>query len=398
MNLPSLYLKPQTDRRLRRGHLWVYSNEVDVKRSPLKVFSPGQQVRLLNNRDELLGVALINPASLICARLISRDETLLDARLLQSRFANALSLREQAFSQPYYRLIFGDSDLLPGLVVDRFGDYLVVQIASAGMEAVRDLVVEQLVALLQPVGVLLANDHSARELEGLTRYTEVAYGTVPDEVELIENETRFVAPVASGQKTGWFFDHRVGRAQLRQWVKGKRVLDVFSYIGGWGIQAATAGAERVVCVDASARAIAGVIANAELNGVQDCVSGRQGKAIEVMKALLAEGAKFDVVVLDPPAFIKRRKDQKAGEAAYRHINELGLKLLADGGLLVSASCSMHLATETLTDIVRASAQKAGRDARLIHFSGQGPDHPVHSAIAETNYLKAVFARVFNRDH
>ena len=132
--------------------------------------------------------------------------------------------------------------------------------------------------------------------------------------------------------------------------------------------------------------------------MQDCVSGRQGKAIEVMKALLAEGAKFDVVVLDPPAFIKRRKDQKAGEAAYRHINELGLKLLADGGLLVSASCSMHLATETLTDIVRASAQKAGRDARLIHFSGQGPDHPVHSAIAETNYLKAVFARVFNRDH
>lgn len=398
MSLPSLYLKSQTDRRLRRGHLWIYSNEVDVQRSPLKMFSPGQQVRVLNKRDELMGIALINPASLICARLISCDETQLDAGLLRSRFTHALSLREQAFSQPYYRLIFGDSDLLPGLVVDRFGDYLVVQIASAGMEAVRELVVEQLVALLQPTGVLLANDHSARELEGLARYTEVAYGEVPDEVELIENDTKFVAPVASGQKTGWFFDHRVGRAQMRQWVAGKRVLDVFSYIGGWGVQAATAGAAQVVCVDASAKAIAGVEANARLNGVQDRVSGRQGKAIDVMKALLAEGAKFDVVVLDPPAFIKRRKDQKAGEAAYRHINELGLKLLADGGLLVSASCSMHLAADTLTDIVRACAQKAGRDARLIHFSGQGPDHPVHPAIIETNYLKAVFTRVFNRDH
>jgi 23S rRNA (cytosine1962-C5)-methyltransferase len=396
MGLSSLYLKPQADRRLRRGHLWIYSNEVDVKRSSLKAFTAGQQVRVINNRDELLGVALINPASLICARLISRDDTPLEAGLLQGRITQALALREQAFAQPYYRLIFGDSDGLPGLVVDRFGNYLVVQIASAGMELVREQVVEQLVALLQPAGVLLANDHSARDLEGLARYTEVAYGAVPDELELIENDTRFMAPVASGQKTGWFYDHRMGRAQLRQWVTDKRVLDVFSYIGGWGVQAATAGAERVVCVDASARAVAGVLANAELNGVQDRVSGRQGKAIEVMKALLAEGEKFDVVVLDPPAFIKRRKDQKAGEAAYRHINELGLKLLADGGLLVSASCSMHLAASTLQDIVRASAQKANCDARMIHFSGQGPDHPVHPAIIETNYLKAVFTRVFAR--
>lgn len=398
MSLPCLYLKPQTDRRLHRGHLWIYSNEVDINRSPLKSFSPGQQVMVLNNRDQLQGVALINPASLICARLISRDASLLDGPLLQSRFARALALREQAFHQPYYRLIFGDSDLLPGLVVDRFGDYLVVQIASAGMEALRDVLVEQLQALLQPVGILLANDHSARELEGLPRYTEVAYGAVPDELELIENDTRFMAPVATGQKTGWFYDHRLARGQLRQWVAGKRVLDVFSYIGGWGIQAASAGAEQVVCVDASARAIAGVAQNAKLNAVQDRVTGRQGKAIDVMKALQAEGEKFDVVILDPPAFIKRRKDQKAGEAAYRHINELGLKLLADGGLLVSASCSMHLAAETLTDIVRASAEKTGHDARMIHFCGQGPDHPVHPAIVETRYLKTVFARVFKRHH
>lgn len=394
MTLPSLYLKSQMDRRISRGHLWIYSNEVDVKRSPLKSLEPGTQVQVYSAKERLLGVAQVNPANLICARMVSRTGEPLGGELLRERLARALQLREAAFTQPYYRLVYGDSDLLPGLVVDRFGDYLVVQIASAGMELLKDQLVEQLRALLSPAGILLANEHSARELEGLERYTQVAYGEVPGQVELIENGARFMAPVQAGQKTGWFYDHRQGRKLLNQWVQGARVLDVFSYIGGWGVQAAVAGASDVVCVDASQSATDGVMQNAELNGVADKVTVQTGKAIDILKALIAAGERFDVVVLDPPAFIKKRKDQKAGEAAYRHINELGLKLLNSGGLLVSASCSMHLAEDTLVDIVRGSAWKLGRDARIIARQGQGADHPIHPAIAETCYLKAVFARVF----
>jgi 23S rRNA (cytosine1962-C5)-methyltransferase len=222
----------------------------------------------------------------------------------------------------------------------------------------------------------------------------VAYGDVPESVELIENGTRFMAPVHGGQKTGWFYDHRINRSQLQQYVAGKRVLDVFSYIGGWGIQAAVAGASEVYCVDASATAIDAVLANATLNGVEDRVAAIQGKAIDVLKQLIADQERFDVVVLDPPAFIKKRKDQKAGEAAYRHINELGMRLLGRDGLLVSASCSMHLAKETLLDIVRASGRHLDRHVQIIGQGGQGPDHPIHPAIAETDYLKAVFARVY----
>lgn len=395
MTLSSLILKPQCDRRLKLGHLWIYSNEVDVERSSLRNFEAGQQVRIEASSGKCLGIALMNPAGLICARVISRDEQYpLDKSLLVHRIKQALGLRTLAFDQPYYRLVYGDSDLLPGLVVDRFGDYLVVQIASAGMERVKDQVVEALVQVLKPEGILLSNDHSARALEQLPEYVEVAYGSIPDQVELVENGTRFLAPVAGGQKTGWFYDHRVNRAQLQQYVKGKRVLDVFSYIGGWGVQAAVAGAAEVVCVDASASALEGVERNAELNGVIDRVSAIHGKAIDVLKHLIAEGERFDVVVLDPPAFIKRRKDQKAGEAAYRHINELGIRLLGRDGLLVAGSCSMHLGKDTLVDIVRAAGRHLDRHVQIIGQGGQGADHPVHPAIPETDYLKAVFARVY----
>jgi 23S rRNA (cytosine1962-C5)-methyltransferase len=395
MSLPILILNAQADRRLKLGHLWIYSNEVDVARSPLKQFEMGQQALVTTNSGKPLGIALMNPTSLICGRIINRDETHpLNKSLLVHRFKQALALRELTFSEPYYRLVYGDSDLLPGLVVDRFGDYLVVQIAGAGMELVKNDIIDALVQVLKPEGILLSNDHSARALENLPEYTEVVYGSVPEAVELIENGTRFMAPIHGGQKTGWFYDHRVNRAQLQQYVKGKRVLDVFSYIGGWGVQAAKAGASEVICVDASESALDGVEQNAALNGVADIVGTIQGKAIDVLKHLIAENERFDVVVLDPPAFIKKRKDQKAGEAAYRHINELGMRLLGRDGLLVSASCSMHLGKDTLVEIVRASGRHLDRHVQIIGQGGQGPDHPVHPAIPETDYLKAVFARVY----
>ncbi len=390
-----MLLKSQADRRLKKGHLWIYSNEVDVERTPLKQFDPGDQVLVCSQQGKPLAIATLNPGGLICGRVVNRDISHpLDKSLLVHRIKQALALRETCFGgRPYYRLVYGDSDLLPGLVVDRFGEYLVVQMSTAGMERQKDAIVAALQQCLRPRAILLRNDHSARQLEGLSDYVE-AIGEVPEAVELVENGVRFMAPIATGQKTGWFYDHRENRALLQRLAPNKRVLDVFSYVGGWGVQAAVAGARQVMCVDASGSALDWVGENASLNGVEERMQGLQGKAIDVLKQLVAEGESFDIVVLDPPAFIKRKKDQRAGEAAYRHLNELAMRLLARDGLLVSASCSMHLQRSALNDIVRAAARHLDRHAQLIAQGGQGADHPVHPAIEETDYLKAVFARVY----
>lgn len=395
MPLPALYLKSNADKRLKRGHLWIYSNEVNVERSPLKDFALGAQAEIFSHSGRSLGVATINANNLICGRLVSRESQYpLDKSLLVHRIKQALELREMAFPEPCYRLVFGDSDLLPGLVVDRFFDYVVVQMSTAGMDLVKDEIVDALVQVLKPKGILLKNDHSARELEGLPLYVENPYGDMPEAVELVENGTRFLAPVIDGQKTGWFYDHRVNRALLQPMVKDKRVLDVFSYVGGWGVEMAQAGASEVICVDASAQALDWVAENAALNGLENRVQTMHGKAIEALKQLIDDKQRFDVVVMDPPAFIKRKKDQKKGEAAYRHINELAMRLLGRDGLLVAGSCSMHLGKETLVDIVRGAGRHLDRHVQIIHQGGQGADHPVHPAIPETDYLKAVFARTY----
>jgi 23S rRNA (cytosine1962-C5)-methyltransferase len=394
MSLPSLKLKPQEDRRLREGHLWIYSNEVDVVATPLKDFAAGDQVRVEDSKGKVLGIATLNPNALICGRLLSRDEKYpLNKSLLVHRLQVALALREMLYDEPFYRLVYGDSDFLPGLVIDRFGDVCVVQIASAGMERVKSDIVEALEKVLSPRGILFKNDGKMREVEGLPSYVEVAAGDVPDEVPLRENGVQFLAPVRAGQKTGWFYDHRESRAALRRLVKGKRVLDVFSYVGGWGVQAAAFGAAEVVCVDASAFALEMVAKNAALNGVQDKVKTLQGDAFEILSSLRQSGEKFDVVVLDPPAFITRRKDHKNGIAAYRRANELAMRLLNKEGLLVSGSCSLHLSRPELVEVIRASTRHIDRAAQIIHHGHQGGDHPIHPSIPETEYLKAVFARV-----
>lgn len=388
-----LFLRQGADHRLRGGHLWVYSNEIDSKRSPLGDFSAGDLVAVKNANGKLLGCAYMDPNSLICARLYAPGEhRAMDADLFAARLETAHSLRQAAFDKPFYRLVYGDSDALPGLVVDRFGDYLIVQLNNAGLERYREPLLSVLVAVLQPRGILLRADSRSRREQGLPTGSEVVYGEVPEQVPLEENGVQFLAPVYEGQKTGWFYDHRMSRARLAAWVDGKSVLDVYSYIGGWGIQAAALGASEVCCLDSSARALEGVKANAGLNGLQDRVSTLRGSAPETMASLISEGRRFEVVILDPPAFIQRRKDLKKGIAAYRRINELGLQLLEPGGLLVSASCSMHLSRADLIGAMQQAAVRSGCQLRIVEQGAQGPDHPVHPAIPETEYLKAVFAR------
>lgn len=394
MTLPSLRLKANADRRLRAGHLWVYSNEVDTAATPLSGFAAGDQAILEAAGGKALGIVALSPNNLICARLLSRDiKHVLDKSLLVHRINVALSLRERLFDQPCYRLIYGDSDLLPGLVVDRFGDILVVQLASAAMERNRDAVLEALVQVLKPRGVLWKNDSSARDAEGLERYVDTAFGVVPEWVPLEENGVKFEAPVLEGQKTGWFYDHRMNRARLAPYVKGKRVLDLFSYIGGWGVQAAAFGASEVMCVDASGFALDGVERNAALNGVGEKLTCVEGDVFAALRELKAADERFDVVIADPPAFIKRKKDLKNGEAAYRRLNETAMRMLNKDGILVSASCSMHLPEDDLQNILLGSARHLDRNIQLIERGGQGPDHPVHPAIPETRYIKSLICRI-----
>jgi 23S rRNA (cytosine1962-C5)-methyltransferase len=394
MSLPSLRLKANADRRLRAGHLWVYSNEIDVAATPLNGFAAGDQAILEAAGGKPLGVVAMSPNNLICARLLSRDvKHLLDKSLLVHRINVALSLRERLFDQPCYRLVYGDSDLLPGLVVDRFFDILVVQLASATMERHKDEVLAALIQVCKPSGILLKNDSAARDAEGLERYVTTAFGVVPEWVALEENGVKFEAPVIEGQKTGWFYDHRMNRARLAPYVKGKRVLDLFSYIGGWGVQAAAFGATEVMCVDASGFALDGVERNASLNGVAEQVVCVEGDVFAALKELKSAEERFDVVIVDPPAFIKRKKDMKNGEAAYRRLNEQAMRLLNKDGILVSASCSMHLPEDDLQNILLTSARHLDRNIQLLERGAQGPDHPIHPAIAETRYIKSLTCRL-----
>ena len=395
MTLSSLRLKKHADRRLKAGHLWLYSNEIDTGATPLKGLEPGQQVVVEAANGKALGVAYVNPNSLICARLVSRDPKQgLDRSLLVHRLNQALALRQRLFAAPYYRLVHGEGDLLPGLVIDRFSDTLVVQLNTAGMQAVLPELLDALDKVLSPTTVVLRNDTSGRRQEGLELGVEVVKGEVGDPVLLEENGVRFAAPVLDGQKTGWFYDHRVNRAWLNQFVAGKRVLDLFSYVGGWGVQAAAHGAREVLCVDSSAAALERVAENAALNGLHEQVAVGEGDAFEVLAALKAEGEEFDVVILDPPAFIKKRKDIPVGEHAYGKLNREAMRLLGRDGLLLSASCSMHLAPERLVDVVRGAVRHQDRHGQILFQGHQGPDHPVHPAIPETSYLKALGVRVF----
>ncbi|WP_455199526.1 class I SAM-dependent rRNA methyltransferase [Kaarinaea lacus] len=393
-SLPPLRLKKNEEKRLRAGHLWIYSNEVDTSTTPLKEFEPGSSVLIEDYRGHAVGTGYINPHSLICARLVSRDpKHQLDVSLIKHRLNVALSLRQRLFAKPCYRLVHGEGDGLPGLVIDRFDDVIVAQITTAGMERHKDALVSALEKILKPHSIVFRNDNPSRKHEQLDTYVETAMGDCADSVLLEENNTRFEIDVMAGQKTGWFYDHRMNRARMQNYVKDARVLDVFSYVGGWGVQALTAGASDVMCIEASKKAVDRIHHNAELNSVGNKIATVEGDAFEALKGLRQEREKFDVVIVDPPAFIKRKKDFKEGLNAYRRINQMAMQVLNKDGYLISASCSYHLGHDQLSDVILKSSRHVDRNAQIIEQGHQGPDHPVHPAIPETDYLKAFFARI-----
>jgi 23S rRNA (cytosine1962-C5)-methyltransferase len=388
-----LRLKRGEERRLAAGHLWVFSNEIDSDATPLAAFAPGDLAQIKSQRGQFLGHAYVNPHALICARILSRHpDHAVGRELIDTRLRAALALRQRLHRDPYYRLAFGESDGLPGLVLDRYGDVVVGQIATAGMEALKETVAEAVRDLLSPAALYWKNDSAARQLEQLPQLAEPAFGEIPAEITAAEGGLRFAAPLAHGQKTGWFYDqtHNRGRLVRYLWPQA-RVLDVCSYVGAWAVTALKAGAAAASCIDSSETALDFARRNAQANGVG--LETIRADAFEAMKALHERGERFDVVVLDPPAFIKRKKDIPQGQAAYRKLNQLALSLIERDGLLVSCSCSYHLAAEELVAAIQSAARHTGCFVQILEAGGQSPDHPVHPAIPETRYLKAFFCRV-----
>jgi 23S rRNA (cytosine1962-C5)-methyltransferase len=393
VELPVLRLKRGEERRLAAGHMWVFSNEIDTQATPLGGFRSGALAQLRSHRDAFMAYLYVNPHALICGRIMSRSVAQpVTAALLEERLAGALALRERLYAAPYFRWVFGESDQLPGLVLDRYGEVVVGQIATAGMEALKDEITAAVRRVVNPATLFWKNDSGARDLEGLPRSAEAGFGEVPAALEVREGSLAFAVPLQAGQKTGWFYDQTANRARLARYVTpGARVLDVCSYAGGWAVTALHQGAGHVRCVDSSQAALECAQANARANGVQ--VEITRDDAFDAMRALAAQGERYDIVILDPPAFIKRKKDIPQGQAAYRKLNQLALGLLGDEGLLVSCSCSYHLAAEELEAAIQAAARHSGRFVQVLEAGGQSPDHPVHPGIPETRYLKAFFCRV-----
>lgn len=390
----TLRLKKREERRLLAGHGWVFSNEVDIAQTPLKGLEPGSAVRIESANGRFLAHAHVNPHSLIAARVTSRVvRHPFSATRLRHRLEQALALRSAHYREPYYRLVHGEGDFLPGLVVDRYGPVLVVQITTAGMEGYRHEIVDALQSLTGATAIYLRNDGAMRELEKLPSYREWAVGEPVECLQIIENDLHFEVPAELGQKTGWFYDHRESRAALRSWVSGKRVLDVYTYLGSFALNAAAAGASEVWAVDASQMAIDAANANAQRNGLQDQVTMICDDAVEALRSLFEAGERFDVVVLDPPAFIKRRRDREQGLRHYALNNRLAMRLLHPGGILFSASCSQALSHEDLQQQLRQNVPRDRVGLQLLGSLRQSADHPVHAAMPETLYLSGIIARL-----
>ncbi len=384
---PLLRFEKGRSKRFRAGHPWAYSNEVQMT-AEVKALPPGTLVTLIDAGDEKLGVASFNPRSLIAARLLCDDwQRPIDEGFVAERLRKALALRDLLFDQPWYRWIHSEADGLPGLVIDRYGDVVVLQVNSAGMELLTPLIVQAVVELIAPKVVALKNDAPVRTLEGLELYDRLELGELSGPVEVRENGLTYFADLAGGQKTGWFFDQRINRAFMATLAKGRSALDVYSYGGGFALALAAGGATRVVAVDRSADALELASKAAAANNLK--IETVRAEAYAELARLDAAKEKFGIVVVDPPAFVKSRKDLNAGAKGYRKLAKLAAPLVEPGGFLFAASCSHHMPVEMFFDEIAQGMLQAGRSGRVIRTSAAGPDHPLHPLLPESAYLKAM---------
>lgn len=380
-----LVLRRNQDRRVRAGHPWVFSNEVgQVEGEP----ADGALVEIADSRGAFLGIAYVNRRSLIRARLLTRGRDRIDADFFAGRIARALRHREAVVpGQRTARIVYGEADLLPGLVVDRYEDWLAVQILTLGIETRADLVREALERELAPRGAVKACDSPLRSLEGLALERGAWWGEVPERIEVDVEGFRVEADLVGGQKTGLFLDQRLNRRLVEARAAGRRVLDPFCYQGEWALHAARGGAAAVVASDSSEAALEAAARNVARNGLEDRVTFERRDAFDALRTHERAGDRFGMVVLDPPALVKSGKHLAAGARAYRELNRLAMGLLQEDGFLVTCSCSHHLDDALFRQVLMEAARAAKRPFRILEWTGAAPDHPWLLAVPETRYLK-----------
>jgi 23S rRNA (cytosine1962-C5)-methyltransferase len=389
MRYPSIHLLPGQDRRPRAGHPWIYSNELRMD-AAAKALPPGAPVCLFSSEGRPLALALFNPHSLIAARVLTRNkDATIDAAFVERRLARALRLRERLFERPYYRLVHAEADGLPGLVIDRFGEVAVSQLNSAGIASLEPLIVDALDRLLAPRTIVLRNDSPVRELEGLTQEVRIVKGALDAPVELVENDVSFLIDPLEGQKTGWYYDQRENRAFVARLARDQTVLDLYSYSAGFGLQAAAAGAQSVLALDRSQLGLDLAMASAERNGLAARLETAREDAFAAFERLAADKRRFGIVVADPPAFVRSKKELKPGLRGYRKLARACAPLVAEEGILAISCCSHNVPEDAFADEVRRGLRDAGRGGRLLRRAGAGPDHPSHPALPESAYLKCL---------
>ena len=386
---PTVTLLPGHQKRALHGHPWIFSNEVQMD-AAAKALPAGSLVTLRTGDGRTLGVATFNPHTLVAARLLDRDAgRRIDREFLAKRLKRALAIRERLYDAPFYRLIHAEADGIPGTVVDRFGDVLVAQLNTAGMTRLEPEILAALEAVLAPGAIVLRNDSPPRALEGLTEEVRVASGILEGPIEVRESAARFEVDLVGGQKTGWFYDQRDNRAFMAMLAKGARVLDLYCFVGGFAIEAAVAGAVDVTGIDRSEPALALAGRSAALNGIGDRCRFRRGEVFAELQTLASSGERFDVVISDPPAFVKSKKDLGPGLRGYRKLARLAGGVVAPQGYLFLASCSHNVTPEDFWEAARRGLEDAGRNARLLRSAGAASDHPVHPHLPESAYLKAL---------
>jgi 23S rRNA (cytosine1962-C5)-methyltransferase len=380
--MKTLRLKKKEERRVLRGHPWVFSNELQEIPAGL---APGEIVDVLDFSGRFVGRGSINPHTLIAVRILTRKRQEIDAAFLLQRITAARDLRTRLGFGESFRAVYSEGDGLPGLIVDKYSDILVVQSLTAGMERLLDTIIAVLREVYSPRAIVLKNDTASREIEGLERHTTMAFGPVPGPVIMEESGLQYKIDVLEGQKTGFFFDQRENRLALKELVKGRRTLDCFCYVGAWAMNAARFGASEVIGIDSSEKAVNMARENAALNNLS--VRFIVGDVFEELRAFEKKGERFGCIVLDPPAFVKSRAKVREGLKGYKEINLRAIKMLEPGGILISCSCSHHIDVELFKEMLIDAAYSADRSVRLLEMRSQARDHPIVLAAPETQYLK-----------
>ena len=386
----NVYLRRGREQRVLGGHPWVFRSDIEREDGA----ADGLPVRVLTSAGRFLAMAVYNPRSQISLRILSRRDEPVDGAFIRERVRRALDYRRRFADLGSCRLIFAESDGLPAVIADKFGDVIVLQILCLGMERFKGDIVDALAQELSPRGIYERNDVPVRELEGLTQQTGLLFGEVPDRVEMQENGVRFLVDVKEGQKTGFFLDQKENRAAIAPFVPGMRVLDCFTHTGSFALHAARYGAAEVTGVDISEHACACALENARLNGVEDRVRFECANAFDFLRAHQTAKEQYDVVILDPPAFTKTRSAVEGALRGYKEINLRGMKLTRDGGFFVTCSCSQHVTPDLFRGMLMDAQKDAHVQLRQIEWRTQGRDHPILLASPETQYLKCGIFQVF----